>query len=446
MRPGEIDRELREADPASERRMAWLELGPAEAALGEEIVTASTDDERSPGGARAATSATQSTGGSELLHGVAMPWPGPGRRRRRLFGLAGLAAVAAAVVVLPLVGGGASESPSKAYGADLVRFAEASPLLLLEAPGWRVQNANDERRREGVEGSIEFVTGKPIPYESITYLGDPQRPREKGMFPPRTRQRRVELFWHQGSLAQWVGMARGSLHPHGQRWVELPVLDTTAKVDTRAEFFVNQGGPGNRQMVAFWKEGDYVLELRAAVPDQAAFEERLAWLKKVDLDAWLEAMPPKVVKAGDHDAAVREMLRGIPVPKTFSPSRVPDEGLTTARYQVGANVTGTVSCLWLRQWGAARRSGDVAAEREADRAMATAKDWKILRQMVKDGAYPQVIWELAPAMRRGYWEWNHRRRRLLPHAEGLGCARLGLPLLPRKMKLQRERGPPAPPR
>lgn len=293
---------------------------------------------------------------------------------------------------------------------------------------------------------MEFVTGRPIPYESITITGSSEAERESGMFPPPVRQRRVELSWRHGSLAEAIATQRGSLHPHGRRWVKLPVLDTTAAVDTRAEFYVNQGGPGNRRMVAFWSEDGYVLELRAAVPDQAAFEERLGWLTKVDLQAWLAAMPAKVVKVADHAAAVREMLEGIPVPSTFRPSRIPDENLTTTRYQVGAKVTATVSCLWFLQWAEARRSGDRAAELEAERAMATSKHWRVLHEMAKDGAYPETIWELAREMPSGVWEWAGRRHPLLPRAESLGCARLGLPLLPRKQKLQRERGPPLPPR
>jgi hypothetical protein len=266
------------------------------------------------------------------------------------------------------------------------------------------------------------------------------------MFPAAVRQRRVELRWRHGSLAEAISTQRASLHPHGRRWVELPVLGTTAHVDTRAEFYVNQGGPGNRQMVALWTEDGYLLELRAAVPDQAAFEERLGWLTKVDSQAWLDAMPAKVVKAADHDAAVREMLKGIPVPSTFRPSRVPDSGLTTDRYQVGAKVTATVSCLWLLQWARARRSGDNAAAAEAERAMATSRHWAILREMAKEGAYPETIWELAAEMPSGHWEWAGHRHPLLPRAEGLGCARLGFPLLPSKQKIQRERGPPLPPR
>jgi hypothetical protein len=437
MKAREIDRRLQEADPASSRQMARLELDPAEAALAEAIVK---EPRRG------------------ALESAAMPWPSAPRRRRGLLGLAGMAAAAAAVAALLLLGGGASESPSKAYGAELIRFAKSTPLLLLEGPGWRVQNANEEEGRAGTEGTMEFVTGKPIPYESVritcareTMAKSGKFPvckaeHESGMFPAAVRQRRVELRWRHGSLAEAISTQRSSLHPHGQRWVELPVLGTTADVDTRAEFYVNQGGPGNRQMVALWSEDGYLLELRAAVPDQAAFEERLGWLHKVDSQTWLDAMPAKVVKAADHDAAVREMLKGIPVPSTFKPSRVPDTGLTTDRYQVGAKVTATVSCLWFLQWAQARRTGDSAAAAEAERAMATSKHWAILREMAKEGAYPEMIWELAAEMPSGYWEWAGHRHPLLPRAEGLGCARLGLPLLPSKQKIQREHGVPPPPR
>jgi hypothetical protein len=260
------------------------------------------------------------------------------------------------------------------------------------------------------------------------------------MFPATVRQRRVELFWRHGNLADSISTARAMLHPHGQRWTRVPVLGTTAHVDTMAEFFVNQGGPGNRQMTALWEEDGYVLEMRAAVPDLAAFEERLGWLSQVDSETWLDAMPAKVVKAADHDAAVREMLKGIPVPSGFKPSLIPDEGLTTNRYQVGASVTGIVSCLWFRQWGDAHRAGDRLAAAEAEKAMASAKSWPILHEMARDGAYPETVWELAREMPSGYWEWNGHRHPLLPRAEGLGCARWGMPVLPWKQRLQRERG------
>jgi len=320
-----------------------------------------------------------------------------------------------------------------------------SPLLLLQGPGWRVQNAEESRGRrgEGVNGSIEFVTGKPIPYESIKISGPAKHPRESGMFPPAVRQRRVELSWHPASLKETIAWIEGQPHPHGRKVLQLPVLGTTAYVDTRDEFYSNQGGPGNRQMVALWAEGAEVFELRAAVPDLAAFEERLGWLTKVDPQTWLEAMPAKVVAPGAYDSTVREVLKGIPTPKSFSPSRVPNEELVTDRYQVGARTAGTVACLWLRQWGQAQRSGDTASEAEAVKAMSTSTHWPILREMTKEGAYSEVLWEDAWWMPKGYFEWDGHKRSLLAHAEGLGCANYGLPLLPEKMKRQRERGAPA---
>jgi hypothetical protein len=366
----------------------------------------------------------------------------PRARRPRRFALAfGSAALALALAAVIVLAGGGSDRPSRAYGAELVRFAESTPLLLLEGPDWRVQSVYETgqgvympRGSRGA-GSMEFVTGPAIPYESTKISADGT---VSGMSPKTDRQRKVELSWHRGRLE-----FPGPVVPHP---IKVPVLDTTALVNTRAETSylitkagkkrIELGGPGDREMVAIWHEDGYTLELRAWVSSLSAFEERLGWLSRVDSQTWLDAMPATVVKAADHDAAVREMLKGIPVPRTFTASRIPDEGLTTNRYQVGAAVTGTVSCLWFRQWGEARRSGDRAAAAEAEKAMATAKHWPILHEMAKDGGYPLTVWQLAAAMPSGE---GRRGWRLLPQAEGLGCARWGIPVLPWKQRLQRER-------
>lgn len=412
MKPHEMEM-LAAADPIGPKRLDAIDLRAMEAEL-----LADLDDEQS------ASPSPQAEG--ILRH-----------RPRRLALAAGVAAVAAVLVAVVLLAGGTPEHPSRAYAAEVVRFAESTPLLLLDGPDWRVQNVTE---MEDSEGTMEFVTGKPIPYETIQMRGNLETgQRAYGVAPASVRQRKVELAWRHGSLAKWLAYAHDAYHVHGEHWTQAPVLETTADVDTRAEVFVNLGGPGDRTMAAYWAEDGYVLEMRAAVPDLAAFEERLAWLTRVDSQTWLDAMPARVVKAADHNAAVREMLKGIPVPAGFRPSQIPDAGLTTNRYQVGASVTGTVSCLWFLQWGEARRSGDRAAAAEAERAMATARHWPILHEMARDGAYPTLIWELAAAMPRGYWQWAGHHRRLLPHAEGLGCARLGLPLLLRKQRLQRER-------
>jgi len=374
-------------------------------------------------------------------------------RGRIVLGSATAIAFAALAIVI-LAAGGAS-APAPAYGAELVRFAESTPLLLLEEPGWRVAYVNEDRRGPGMppEGQMEFVTGSQA--RLAAHLTRAQA--KHHVLPPavlKNRQSRVELtwkdsgrsklVWHNGKLGfsayDPYYKKRVTFYEPGQAFkTTIAGLGPVAYVDPHAENPRLQGGPGNRSMVAFWTEGGNLLELRASVPDLAAFEERLGWLTKVDSQTWLDAMPASVVKAADHKTAVREMLKGIPVPDSFKPSRVPNTDLTTDSYQLGAAVTGTVSCLWLRQWGEGRRTGDEAAVSEAVRAMRTSKRWPILHEMAKEGAYPQVIWEISKWMPSGYFEWAGHKRRLLAQAEGLGCARDGLPLLPWKQRSQRER-------
>jgi hypothetical protein len=286
---------------------------------------------------------------------------------------------------------------------------------------------------------MEFVTGKPLPEKTIhvTKVGK----LEYRLLPPAVRQRKVELRWSHRSLAGALGYAHKYSRSRGRHWVRLPVLGTIADVDTRAEEFVNQGGPGDRQMTAYWSEDGYLLELQAAVPDLAAFEERLDWLTKVGSQAWLEAMPPQVVKAADHGAAVREMLRGIPLPASFRPSQVPTAGITTNRDQVRAAVIGTVSCLWFGQWGKARANGNEAKAGEAEKALSTYERWPLYRELDRTGRYPdELIPELVAAMPSGRYEWRPgKQRRVLPQVEALGCARDGIPVLPWKQRRQRER-------
>jgi hypothetical protein len=385
----------------------------------------------------------------------AAPSPAPRRPRRRpprlALGGAALALAGAIAVVLVLAGGG-SDRVSRAYGAELIRFAESTPLLLLEGPDWRVQEVEEHVTREGTAGQMEFATGKPVPWASITVRGNVEEgQRAEGLQPASMRQRLVRLEWRAlgvETLADAIGYQRGHLypHPHGRHFVRLPVTGTTAFVDTRAEVFVNQGGPGDREMVAIWREGNYLLEMRAAVPSLAAMAERLDWVTKVDSQTWLEAMPAKVVKAADFEATAREILKGVAVPKTFALGRIPNEGLTTSLGQVEGKVLNTVACLWMRQWGEALRTGDAAAQAEAERAMAGSRHWPVLvRESQEPRAAVPLIWQLGEEMPQGYWDFRGHHRDLLGHAEGLGCARLGLPLKPEKQRRQREQGVPPPP-
>jgi hypothetical protein len=427
----ELRRLLAAADPVDRERLARLDFVAMEGEL-----TADLE------GSWPVADPAQAT---ELRVADAGLLPRPHRRRPRNLVLAGGAAAFAVVIALVIVlAGGGSGPSSRAYGAELVRFAESTPLLLLDQPGWRVQDVREYKTREGTDGSMEFVTGKPVTLEGIRPVGPSKSGKQivKGLPPTAARQRLVMLGWRpeaEGPLA-----TRASLSGHV---VRLPVVGTTAIVDTRAERFAGHAKPGDREMAAFWSEGGDVIELRAAVPDLAAMEERLDWVTKVDSQTWLEAMPAKVVKAANFEGGVKEILVGIPLPKSFAISRVPNEGLTTSRAGVALEATSTVACLWLRQWGEARRSGDEGAEAEATKALGGSGNWPIFRELGSEKPYAaREIEEVAEAMRRGYWIYRGHPQNLLKHAESLGCARLGLPLLGEKQQRQREAGVPPPPR
>lgn len=413
-----IESEMRAANPIGKATLAALDLAAGEAALGQGLVAEP---------------------GLELDAEREAPGAASRRRPRSRLLFVGVTASAATVALLLLITGGASKSPVPAYGAELVRFAESTPLLLLEGPGWQVRNVNE---RENGEGQMEFTRASPTPHpgESLMTRSDVKR----GITPPavrQRRQRRVELTWHDGRQYKLLWhdgkLGRSFYDPYLHKTVDvyepghsfmttIPTLAVKAYIDPRAETSPIQGGPGDRLMVAIWREDHHLLELRASVPSLAAFRQRLGWLRRVDAQTWLDAMPARVVKAADYGATVREVLQGIPLPPGFDPAKIPDRHLTTDRYQVGAAVGGAVACAWFNHWDEARADHSSAAVREAEQVLARSEDqWPIFREMSEEGAYPALVVEYAKAMPSGRWYGKP----LLPVVdEGLGCTANGFPL------------------
>jgi uncharacterized protein YodC (DUF2158 family) len=358
-----IELELRAANPIRRRALAALDLTAGEEALG-----------------RALIDQPALAGEPDLARPSR---PGARRPRRALLALATLAAVVVAVVALLVGGGGGAGSPTPAYGADLVRFAESSPLLLLEAPGWKVENVDQPNAGEGMMGFTRDGGG-PVD------------------------QRWVELTWNPVALAKKLL----TIHfdppldrtPSPEVTTRIASLGATVHIDTRSESAPRYGHPGDHEMTAIWMEGSHVLTLDTRVPSLAAFRERLEAMHRVDAQTWLGAMPAKVVKAAAYGGTVDQILKGIPLPPGFDPNSIPRQGLTADRYQVGAEVGGTVACAWFSRWGEARAGHDTAGAEEAEKVLLESeKRWPIFREMAKEGGYPATVTEYAEAMPSGRW-------------------------------------------
>jgi len=102
----------------------------------------------------------------------------------------------------------------------------------------------------------------------------------------------------------------------------------------------------------------------------------------------------------------------VPLPPKFDRAALNAVG-TNDPYQFGAAVAARVGCGWITEWQRANKAGDQAALKKAADALRGSHQWKFLRQMSKDGAYPQVFWEVADRTAAGSPPAGYR--------DALGC-------------------------
>jgi hypothetical protein len=270
------------------------------------------------------------------------------RRGRRVAVIAG---IAAAAVAIPL--GVALLRPSsgeQAYGAELVRFAQNSPRLLVGVDGWRITRADEENADTG---EMTFAAGA----------------------------RSLDVHWTPGATSKDTDkvdmVARGSATIAGHRaWVG------------------DYGSGDASDFEAIWSDGDRAIDARGVFGSRAEFLAVAGTLHQVGVGDWLAALPDSVVKPASRAAAVDRMLADVPLPTNFDTAALKRSGQVSDEYQLGARVIGAVSCAWIHQWTV----GDAAARREAATAMATSRTWAELRAMQATGAYPEVVWQLADAL------------------------------------------------
>lgn len=210
-------------------------------------------------------------------------------KRRRGFALAGaVAAVAAAILVAASSGRGPGGETEPALGAGLARLVKVSPPILLRAPGWRVESAEET---SPARGSTRFYHGAEA----------------------------AELRWGPDSLSarERAVRARGAA-----------LLTTAAALGTEARVFTRLNRSHElREAIALFEHRGRVLEFRSRVSDTAAFRARLAALRDVETGTWIEALPPKIVSKPDSDSgadgweAVIAKPSPRPRPKSSPPRR-----------------------------------------------------------------------------------------------------------------------------
>lgn len=283
-------------------------------------------------------------------------------------------AVAAAAAVTTVIGAGAllsdrgaekkappvalptSSTEASGYQFDLVAAAKL-PRLLIDQPGWKitvVYGFGAER------GTIQFVDG----------------------------DRSIEMNWNKADQYQ----ASYDKRTLGGKPSAATVAGTPATVTTY----------GDGVFAALVKPRDGVFVDVRTDPGwtRDGFTELLGRVKRVDAAAFLAAMPPEVVTPGKVRTRVREVLADVPIPPGFDVAAVRVDGANDP-YQFGAAVTGRVTCAWIVEHIRADKAGDEAATERAAAALRSSTRWRALDQMVGEGAYPEVLRQIAGQVAAG---------------------------------------------
>jgi hypothetical protein len=278
-------------------------------------------------------------------------------RPRRRLALAGtLCAAAAIALATALIGApGATRHPS--YAAAAIRVAESNPRLLVTAPGWSVTRAAEF---EADAGEVTFADDR----HSFDVHWYPAR-EYQGLLDDRAEVSRPE---------------RSSLLGH---------VATTVRYQ-----------PGE-YATTLSPQGPVFVEVRGNLGTRAAYDGILDSLREVDVETWLGAMPPSVVRPEARRAEVDRLLRGISLPPGFDEESLTDTDRVADGYQLAVEVANAVSCGWVEAWLAARRSGDSGAASEAVGAMSAARDWPLMKALREGGGWSANIESIARQLEAG---------------------------------------------
>jgi hypothetical protein len=286
-------------------------------------------------------------------------------------GLCGAAVLALAFLLAGTPGGGGGH-PSFATAA--IEVAEANPRLLITLPGWEVIDAGEF---DPDEGEVTFSDGA----------------------------RTFGIRWYPARYYE--------SYLRDRAMVSAP---KTSELLGRTATTVHYGRHEYATMLS--PQGRVFVEVRGRLESRAEYDQVLRSLRAVDVEAWLEAMPPNVVRPEARAEAIGRMLRGVPLPPGFDRAGLEEEEAVLNHYQLAVTVAGAVSCGWVESWLSATESGDRAAAREAVDAMATAHGWPMMPTLIRGGGWSGNVWNAAAEIANG--DLNRGAAGSVVHPDGSG--------------------------
>lgn len=279
--------------------------------------------------------------------------------RRRLVIAAAVATAAAAAAALVAVGlppGGGGEGT-----VDVVNDPPAGDVPEVQLP---------QRYLLGPEWAVVDVT------ESTVDTGEMRFESATGS---------IELFWQPAERHQMYVDDRAH---EADPWTMTIAGHEVAAFDERGEY----GG-----IAALWLDGDHSFEIRTESFDERdAFQAVASTMTAVDQAAWLDSLPPTVVRPADRPLAVDGVLAGLPVPEGLDRAGLAMSGIVGEPHDVEGDVTNALVCAWIQQWVDGAEAGDAAAVADAVDAMASSRQWPVL--VANDGTRAHYIWQVADAM------------------------------------------------
>ncbi|HET8956415.1 MAG TPA: hypothetical protein VFN18_12225 [Solirubrobacterales bacterium] len=255
------------------------------------------------------------------------------RRRRATLGIAAVSVLAALLVASGWLrsGGGDPE-----FAAAAIKVAEVNPRLLVTAPGWKIVRADEF---EADSGELTFSDG--------------------------TRQ--LDVHWYPAKYYGQYLRDRATVSPPERGTL---LGETATTVEYSPEEYATMLSP----------QGSVFIEVRGRLGSRPAYDEILNSLRAVDVETWLEAMPPSTVRPEARSEAVDRLLEGMPLPPGFDAAGLKAEDSIAAQSTLAVKVGNAIACGWVESWIAARTAGDQAAAEEAVEAITSSADWPLVRK------------------------------------------------------------------